>query len=108
MPRSKKRPSQTDNIDLSYTVKVEGTEVHLMLEQARLEAARVLRVSPDSLFITSHTPPQPSKYTPFRANLSVPLHVEALAMSVSFKIKEDVNLDEQSTEAGGEDPLDEG
>jgi hypothetical protein len=109
MPPRKKRPPQTDNVDLGYTVNVQGTDPHLMLEEARLEAARTLRVSPGSLFITSHTSPQPVKYTPFRANLSVPLHVEALAMSVSFKIKEDVNTDEQgTTEAGGEDPLDEG
>jgi len=107
--RKKKSPPQTDNIELGYTVQIQGTDPHLMLEQARLEAARTLRVSPDSLFIVSHTSPQPVKYTPFRANLSVPLHVEAVAMSVNFKIKKDVNTDEQgTTEAGGEDPLDEG
>ena len=109
MARSKKKPPpQTDNIDLSYKVDVQGIDPHLKLEEARLEAARTLRVSPGSLFIQSHTAPHPIRYTPYRANLSVPLHVEALGMSVYFKIKKDEELDEQSTEAPGEDPLDEG
>jgi hypothetical protein len=108
MPRAKKkRPPQKDNVDLGYTVNIRGTDPHLMFEAARLEAAKVLRVSPDSLFIQSHTNPQPVEYTPFRMNLNVPLDVESLAMSVTFKIKSE-DPDEQSTEAGGEDLLDEG
>lgn len=106
MPRAKKkRPPQTDNIDLGYTVHIRGNDPHLMFEAARLEAAKILRVSPGSLFIQSHTTPQPVEYTPFRMNLSVPQHVESLVMSVTFKIKSE-DSDEQSPEAGREDSLD--
>jgi hypothetical protein len=88
-----KKP-QVDQINKSYSVEISGTDFDLMIEAARIEAARVLKVNADRLFVTTHSPLQPVTYTPFRANLNVPARPEKFSMRVTFEIKKDEDTDE--------------
>lgn len=109
MSRAKKpRPPQTDAIEKSYAVEIGGTDFDLMIEAGRIEAARILRVKPERLFVRSHSPLTATEHTPFRANLNVPSHAEKFSMRITFALKSE-DSDVQGTQAsGGEDPLDEG
>jgi hypothetical protein len=105
MPRTKKQPPQSDAIEKNYTVETIGTDFDLMIEAGRIEAARVLRVRADQLFVRSHSPLAAIEHTPFRANLSVPSRAERFSMRITFAIKIE-DSDVESPTSGGEDQLD--
>lgn len=106
MPRAKKhRPPQTDAIEKSYSVEVVGVNFELMIEAGRIEAARVLGVLAEQLFVRSHSPFTAIAHTPFRANLSVPSRAEKFSMRITFAVKSE-DSDVASPDSGGEDPLD--
>lgn len=87
---------QEDNILLTVSITVKGTDFEEMLHTAKLEGAARLHKFFDQVYIIGHSQPLPADRTRFRAHLDEPSEIESWAITATIGIKKEDATDGES------------
>lgn len=85
--KPKKKPEQKDVVVRELTLGVQGTNIDTMVEQARIQAARIFQEPLKNIQIIAGSPSIVS-YARFQTDLSGPKKPDELHISVTARVKD--------------------